>query len=172
MTQYRNNIFEWEGDDTQPYPNNAVWESGRVLLPVRKTFNCARIIADTDTRQDYYDDVEARRLILARNSARISALFIGGAIAEDEIGEALELNGDSLEDVPMVAAYSGDFALKVDIYGDDVLLFTKEVYSNNKPFRLGNIGIRARAWYIKITGNVRVRRFDMADSIDELKAQG
>ena len=73
--------------------------------------------------------------------------------------------------MPDVADYSGDFALKVDIYGDDVLLFTKQIYSNNKPFRLGNIGIRARAWYIKITGNVRVRRFDMADSIDELKAQ-
>ena len=88
MTSYRNKIYEWEGDDTQPYPNNFVWESGRILLPYRKTFNCARVIADTDDRQDYYDDIEARRLIISRNNARISALFIGGAIAEDEIGAA------------------------------------------------------------------------------------
>lgn len=168
MSSYRNNIYQWEGDLTQPYPNNMIWKSGRVLLPIRKTFNCARIIADTGDRQDYYDDVEARRVIIARNTARISRLFIGGSISEEEIGNNIEVNGDNLEDVPVVGAYSGDFDMTVNIYGDDDLLFSKDVYATDKPFWIPG-GIHARAWEIEIIGNVRVRRFDMADSIDELK---
>lgn len=164
MTIYRNNIYEWEGDTTQPYPNLFTWESGRMLLPYRCTFNCARVIADTGDRQDYYDSIEAKRRIISRNNSRLSA----GVTWTPEIGYDIEINGDDLEDVPTVADYSGDFDLIVYIYGDDTLLFTKNIYATNKPFRVKG-GVRARAWEVLITGNVRVRRFDMAASMNELK---
>ena len=83
MGRLRNNITEWEGDSTQPYPNNMTWESGRVLLPFRKSFGVARIIADTDDRQDYYDSIEAQRLVTVRNNVRISRLNLGGSVSED-----------------------------------------------------------------------------------------
>lgn len=169
MSNYRNNIYQWEGDSTQPYPNNFTWTSGIILLPYRKAFSCARVLAVTGDRQDYYDDVEAQRQVIARNNAKISLGIMGGSIGEEEIGANIEINGDNLETVPTVADYSGDFNLIVKIYGDGTLLFTKNVYSNNKPFRIPG-GIRAREWYVSITGNVRVRRFDMADSVNELKA--
>lgn len=163
MTLYRNKIYEWEGDTTQPYPNSFTWQSGRILLPKRKTFYCARVIADTGDRQTYFEAIEARKRAIKRNNERISA----GIIWNPVIGYDIEINGDDLETVPIVADYSGDYDLTVSIYGDDTLLHQKEIYADDKPFLIKG-GIRARAWEIIIEGNVTVRRFDMADSIEEL----
>jgi hypothetical protein len=163
MTLYRNKIYEWEGDTTQPYPNSFTWQSGRILLPKRKTFYCARVIADTGDRQTYYEAIEARKRAIKRNNERISA----GIIWNPVIGYDIEINGDDLETVPTVADYSGDYDLTISIYGDDTLLHQKEIYADDKPFLIKG-GIRARAWEIIIVGNVTVRRFDMADSIEEL----
>ena len=164
---YYNQIYEWEGDTTQPYPTNFKWRTKKILLPIRTTFSAARIIAEVGDRQDYYDSVANRDAIIARNNARISGNDIGGAIGEDAIG-TLEVNGDLLEDVPTIGDYSGAFNLTMKLYVDEVLRFTKEVYASDIPFRLAD-GFRGRTFEVEIEGNVTVRRFDMGGSMEELK---
>lgn len=161
-----NNVYQWEGDKTQPYPSNWVWRSKKVLLPYRATVGAARVISVLGDREDYFALLVARQEAIARNSARISAGMIGGSISEDLIG-VLEVNGDDLEDPPTVGAYSGDYSLLFRLYVDDVLKFTKEIYSE-LPFRCAD-GYRGRSFEFELEGNITVRRIDYGASIDDLK---
>lgn len=161
-----NNIFQWEGDKTQPYPSNWVWRSKKVLLPYRATVGAARVISVLGDRSDYFTLLLARQEAIARNSARISAGMIGGSISEDLIG-VLEVNGDTLEDPPTVGDYSGSFNLLFRLYVDDVLKFTKEIYSE-RPFRCDD-GYRGRSFEFELEGNITVRRVDYGASIEDLK---
>jgi len=163
---YVNEIYEWEGDASQPYENTYTWRSKKYLLPVRTTFTCGRVIAEYQDREDYWETVEARDEVLRRNRARIAAGALLGLIGDEELGER-ELDGDILEDVPEVADYSGDYALAFKVYCDDVLRLTKEIYVG-VPFRLGD-GFRGRTWEIEVIGNVIVKRVDLASSMEELK---
>ena len=161
-----NNVYQWEGDKTQPYPTNWVWRTKKFLLPYLSTIGAARVIAAVGDRQDYYDLLAARQEAINRNSAWISAGMIGGSIAEDLIG-VLVVNGDTLETPPSVGAYSGDFNLVFRLYVDDVLKFTKEIYTT-KPFRCDD-GYRGRSFEFEMEGNVTIRRLDWGASIDDLK---
>lgn len=161
-----NNVYQWEGDKTQPYANNWVWRSKRVLLPYRATVGAARVIATLGDRADYYALLLARQEAIARNSARISAGMIGGSISENLVG-VLEVNGDDLEDPPTVGTYSGDFNLFFRLYVDGALRFTKDVYSE-RPFRCAD-GFRGRSFEFELEGNITVRRIDYGASIDDLK---
>lgn len=161
-----NTVYQWEGDKTQPYGSNWVWRSKKVLMPYLTTVGAARVIAALSDREDYYALLVARQDVINRNSARISAGMIGGAIGENLIG-VLEVNGDDLETPPTVGAYSGDFNLVFRLYVDDVLKFTKEIYST-KPFRCDD-GFRGRSFEFELEGNVTVRRVDYGSSIDDLK---
>ena len=162
-----NTVYEWEGDATQPFSTNYTWKGKRFLLPVLTTFSCARVIAEYGDRLDHYDLVIARLAAIARNNARISAGVIGGAIGEDPVAEWLAVNGDTLETVPDAPTYSGDWAFTLYIYVGGELKFTKIVYSS-VPFRLPD-GFRGRDWEFEFKGNVTLRRFDMASSMEELK---
>jgi hypothetical protein len=174
MPLYRNQVYEWQGDGTQPYPNNYTWKSRKWIFPYKVTFTHARIIAETQDRQDYYDSVIARNEILRRNRAKISGLLMGGSISEDPIGQ-LAINGDALEDVPTVADYAGDYALTVKFYtwNEDAqamaLHFTKEVYAHDTVFPIEE-GYRGRMFEVEIIGNCIIERFDMASTVEELKS--
>jgi len=161
-----NNVYQWEGDKTQPYPSNWVWRSKKVLLPYRATIGAARVISVLADRADYFVLLLARQEAIARNSARISAGMIGGSISEDLVG-VFEVNGDTLEDPPTVGDYSGNFNLLFRLYVDDVLKFTKEIYSE-RPFRCAD-GFRGRSFEFELEGNITVRRIDYGASIDDLK---
>jgi len=161
-----NNVFQWEGDTTQPYPLNWVWRSKKFLLPYLTTIGAARVIAALADREDYYDLLAARRAVILRNSARISSGLIGGAISEDLIGE-LVVNGDELETPPTVGGYSGDFNLVFRLYVDGTLKFTKEIYTT-KPFRCAD-GFRGRTFEFEIEGNVTIRKLDWGASITDMK---
>jgi len=163
---YVNEAYQWEGDATQPYEGAYTWKSKKYLLPVRTTFTCGRVIATFLDREDYWDSLEARDQVLYRNRARIAAGALLGLIGDEELGER-ELNGDILEDVPTVGAYSGDYALTLKVYCDTVLRLTKEIYAD-VPFRLGD-GFRGRTWEVEVIGNVIVKRVDLASSMEELK---
>ena len=118
-------------------------------------------------RQDYYDSILEQNAVTARNNAKLASGSLTGLIGDHPIGESLSVNGDNLETVPTVAAYSGDFNLTIKIYADGVLKFTKTVYASAIPFRIPG-GYRARSWEYQVEGNVRVRRVDMASSMSEL----
>jgi hypothetical protein len=166
MAKY-NYVYEWEGDTSQPFRNNYTWKSKTFLLPVVTNFSAARVIAEVGDRATYYALLVARAAAIKRNNARISSGSIQAAIGEAPIGESISVNGDNLETVPTVGAYSGDFSLSIKFYAGGVLKFTKDVYASDIPFRiLGNF--RKRSWEVEIEGNVTVRRFDMAQSMQEL----
>lgn len=166
MAKY-NYIYEWEGDNTQPFRKNYTWKSKKFLLPVVTNFSACRIIAESTDRAEYYDSLQARADAIARNNARLSAGTVLGAIGETSIGYSIPVNGDNLETVPTVGAYSGNFSLTLRIYADSVLKFTKDVYAKDIPFRItGNF--RRRTWEVEIESNITVRRFDMAQSMAEL----
>jgi len=145
--------------------------SKRFLLPVRSTFGAGRIIASVGDRQDYYDAVLAQKAAISRNNARISGNVLGDSIAEELIGSDISVNGDNLETVPTVGAYSGDFNLAFYLYalenGSMELKFSKEIYASDIPFRIKS-GYRARSWEIVIIGNVTVKKIDMSGSMKEL----
>lgn len=161
-----NSVYEWEGDQTQPYSSNWIWRTKKFLLPYLTTIGAARVIAEVGDREAYYALLAARQAVILNNSALISAGAVGGAIAEDLIG-SLEVNGDNLADPPTVGGYSGDFNLIFRLYVDDVLRFTKEIYSS-KPFRCAD-GYRGRTFEFELEGNVTVRRLDWGASISDLK---
>lgn len=163
---YVSQVYEWEGDATQPYETAYTWKSKKFMLPVVTTFTCGRVIAEFQDRETYWDTVEARNQVLYRNRARIAAGALLGMIGDEELGDR-ELDGDILEDVPVVGAYSGDLACQLLVYCNDMLRLTKEVYID-RPFRLGN-GFRGRTWEIEIIGNIIVKRLDLASSMEELK---
>lgn len=163
-----NRIFQWEGDTTQPYEGAFTWKSKRFLFPYRTTFAVARVIAEVGDRSAFFATLEARRLTIIRNNARISNGLLGGAIGEGYVGDGLyALGSDLQEEVGAEPTYSGDYDLLVNFYADGVLKFTKNVYASDVPFRLAD-GFRARSFEVEIVGNVTVRRFDMASSMREL----
>lgn len=164
-----NTVYKWEGDPTQPFRNNMTYRSKRWLLPMRTAFSVARVIGELGDRTVFFAAVAARQAIIVRNQARIALLDLGGAIGESEIGHGdFPIAGDLLEDVPAALSYSGLFACSVKFYVDGVLKFTKDVYASDIPFRL-NSGYRGRKFEAEIVGNVKVNRFDMASSMEELK---
>ena len=163
---YSNEVYQWEGDTTQPYETPLTWKSKRVMLPVRTTFVCGRVIAEFGDRETYWATVEARNQALMRNRARVAAGALLGLIGDTELGDD-ELNDDILETVPTVAAYSGDLLCSLNVYVDNVLKFTKNVYIFH-PFRLGD-GYRGRTWEVEVVGNILVKRVDLASSVQELK---
>lgn len=163
---YVNDVYQWEGDSTQPYETAFTWKSKRFMLPVRTTFVCGRVIAEFSDREDYWATVEARNQILMRNRARVAAGALLGLIGDTELGDE-ELDGDILEDVPAAADYSGDLTCTLNVYVDTVLKFSKTVYIFH-PFRLGD-GYRGRTWEVEVVGNILVKRVDLASSVQELK---
>jgi hypothetical protein len=163
---YVNEVYQWEGDTSQPYEETYTWKSKAYMLPVRTTFTCGRLLGEFQDRETYWALVEARNQAIMRNRARIAAGALLGMIGDEELGER-ELDGDILEDVAEVAAYSGDLSCTLNVYVDDSLKFSKEVYIFH-PFRLGD-GFRGRTWEIEVIGNIIVKRIDLASSMEELK---
>ena len=175
---YINQIYEWEGDSTQPYGANYTWKSKKFLLPVRNTFGAARVIAEYQDREDYWAMVVRYNAAIASNNALISSGRIGGLIGENDIG-ALSVGGDSIQtqfettdgtlrDISSgVSDYSGDFNCSLKVYADGTLKQTRQVYAD-KVFRIAG-GYRARVWEFQIEGNVIVKRIDIAGSVEELK---
>ena len=164
---YINELYEWGGDTTQPYPTNYTWKSKKWLFPFKMSLGAARIIAEYEDRDDYWDELHARNQAIRRNNARISAGVLLGLIGDEELGDR-ELNGDILEDVPTVGDFSGDYNCTFKLYADGVLKLTKEVYVN-KPFRLGD-GFRGRSWAFQVEGNIIIKRIDLGGSIADIKA--
>lgn len=166
---YLSTVYKWEGDKTQPLEDLFLWRSKKFLLPRRTAFSCARIIAETGDRQAYQDLLAAQAALVAANAVMVSGHTLGGSIGDEALGdETVPLGGDLLVDAGSEPEYSGDFMLTLNFYADGVLKFTKDVYSSGVPFRLSQ-GYRGRTFEVEITGNVPVRRIDVANSMKELK---
>lgn len=161
-----NYIYEWEADTTQPFPINYLWRSKKILLGAKANFQVARVISELGDRAAYQQLLDDHAAAISRNIARISAGQIGGSIGEDTLGGNISINGDNLEPVEDVPAYSGAFGLTFRVYANNVKETDKEIYSD-RPFKI-NSGYRKREFYFEVEGNLEIKRIDLANSMREI----
>lgn len=163
-----NNIYKWEGDDTQPF-SNFYWESREWVTPGRIRLSCARVVFDPGDLEAYYQLVLDRQEIIDRNAAKLTSGQLGttGGAEGGYIHANYPIAGDNLEEVPAAPVYGGSLTLQFKLYGDGVLKFTKQLYTT-RVFKLPG-GYRALKWKIVLTGNVaKVQRCDVATSVQEI----
>lgn len=164
-----NNIFEWEGDDTQAF-GNYLWKSREFLYAKKIRFAACRIIFIPGDLADYWAEVEARNAIISRNADLLATGLLGttGGQEGGYIHAQYPIAGDNLEPVPAEPTYAGELELTFRLYTDDVLRHTKQLYTT-QIFKLPG-GYRGRRHYFELEGNVdRIKRIDLATSIWELK---
>lgn len=163
-----NNIYEWEGDDTQPFGNN-YWRSKEVVTPGRVRLSCARVLFTPGDLEPFYQTVLDREEIIDSNAAKLATGQLGttGGIEGGYIHANYPIAGDNLEAVPAAPVYGGDLTIEFRLYADGVLKFTKTLYTS-RVFKLPG-GYRGTKWMIVLTGNVeKVQRCDVASSVQEL----
>jgi len=161
------NVYKWEGDTTQRR-DSFTWKSKKYLMNSRKRFSAARVIFESTDLSAYYASVLAYNEAIERNRARLSVAvgIIGGLMP----GEDISLGGDVLEAVPSQPVYAGDDSLTIKVYVDGTLRKTKTI-TNTKAFKIG-AQRRGRVWEFELIGNVVVKQFGFADSVEELALMG
>ena len=163
-----NRLYEWEGDDTQPF-GNFYWESKEIVTPGRVRLSCARVLFTTGDLEAFYQTVLDREELIARNAAKLASGQLGttGGKEGGYIHANYPIAGDNLEAVPAEPTYGGTLSLQFKLYGDGLLKITKQLYTS-RIFKLPG-GYRALKWKIVLTGNVdKVQRCDVASSVQEL----
>lgn len=163
-----NNIYEWEGDQTQAL-SNFYWDSREFVTPGRPRLSCGRVVFTEGDLVTYYDAVRAREDIIERNAARLASGLLGttGGAEGGYIHGAYPIAGDNLEEVPAAPTYGGTLSLIFYLYADGVLKMTKQLYKTG-IFKLPG-GYRALKWKIVLEGNVaKVQKLDVASSVQEL----
>jgi hypothetical protein len=166
-----NRVYKWEGDDTQPF-SNFYWESQEVITTGRVRLSCARVIFDTGDLDEFYQSIQDRNAIIARNAVKLASGQLGtiGGSEGGYIFGKYPIAGDNLEAVPSAPTYGGTLQLTFKLYADGVLKFTKQLYTN-QVFKLSG-GYRAQKWKVVLEGNVeKVQRCDVATSVQELMGQ-
>lgn len=163
-----NNIYEWEGSDTQPFGNNH-WASKEIVTPGRVRMSCARVLFDVGDLEPFWQSVLDREEIIDSNAAKLATGQLGttGGIEGGYIHGAYPIAGDNLDAVPAAPIYGGDLTIQFKLYADGVLKITKQLYTS-RVFKLPG-GYRGTKWKIVLTGNVdKVQRCDVATSVQEL----
>lgn len=163
-----NNVYQWEGDQTQalaPF----YWESREFVTPGRPRLSCARVVFTEGDLATYWASVQARQEIIDRNAAKLANGWLGttGQVEGGYIHAQYPIAGDNLETVPAAPVYGGTLSLKFLLYADGVLKVTKQLYTS-RIFKLKG-GYRAMKWKIVLEGNVdKVQRLDVATSVQEI----
>lgn len=163
-----NNVYEWEGDQTQAL-DNFFWESREFVTPGRPRMSCARVVFTEGDLAAFWASLVAREDIIDRNMARLSSGMLGttGGAEGGYIHGAFPIAGDNLEEVPALPTYGGILQLKFYLYADGVLKITKDLYTS-RIFKLPG-GYRALKWKIVLEGNVdKVQKLDVATSVQEI----
>ena len=165
-----NLVYEFEGDTTQALASFD-FKSRMFRFPRRVRLAYGRVLFTKGDLADYWDLVEARNDVIARNLAKIAEGSIDGA--GGRIGGGFwfseePIAADTLETVPAVPVYSGDLTLVLEVYKAGTLAATKTIY-HDKPFRLGVSG-KDTDWEYELVGNVdAVHQIDIASSIREMR---
>jgi hypothetical protein len=165
---YDNVVYEWEGDDTQPF-DTMQWESPEIVTDGRIRLSAGRVLFDVGDLEAFWQTLVDREEIIRRNAAKLATGQLGttGGSEGGYIFGNYPIAGDNLEAVPAEPTYGGSLALTFKLYADGVLKFTKQLYTN-RIFKLAG-GYRAQKWIIRLEGNVdKVQRVDVATSVEEI----
>jgi hypothetical protein len=150
-------------------PNNSTyyeWLSKKFVLPSPMNFAVCKIVAN----YGYITDGAAYAAYIAALIAANQALFSSASgnlmstLNSNSLNSTM-INGSILADIPASGATTR--VINVFVYADGNLIFTTGV-SSQEPIRMP-VATKAYNYEIKISGNVPVRGFAMATSIEELK---
>lgn len=164
-----NDVYRWEGDDTQAYSNFA-WESKDYVLPANVGINTGRVEFVEGDLATFWDLFQEYQEDLVKNTVKLAAFDIGSI---DPVGGwQIGVWGPGQDDLlPLGSppAYEGDLELTLKIYSDGVLRLSIPLYHTD-IFKF-NAGKRRSIWKYRIEGNVqRVKSILLASSSREIKA--
>jgi len=154
-------IYEW--DAASGTTSLFDWMSKEFVLPTPANFAAAKVDADfVNTPEEEAASLAAYNAIAAANAAMIAAgtTFQG---RNAPYRNRYERNGDALEGLPALMLESLSFQLWID----GVHKFTKQV-TTSKSFRLP-AGYKSDRVAVRMSGNVRVSKIAVAESMDALK---
>jgi hypothetical protein len=180
-----NHLYQFEGDPAQqPYPS-FTYRYRREVLTRKVCPKYARVIFEKGDLSDYLNWIALREQAIKTNQMILSEYGIDGAggrvgggfwfsvvpIAGAQLIETIWLDEETEVDITTIPIYGGDLSLVLNIYMDGTLEKSITVI-DEKPFRTG-LSNRSSDWQFELVGNVeRVKRLDVATSMDELKKTG
>lgn len=156
-----NFLYQFDADPT----NNMLFgfKSKRYVVPQPVNFTCFYVDGDYFYLADTSEINAAIAAIIAANQA----LFISGR-TKGPMNEVqyntFQWNGSLLQSIPNAADFR---SINVQIFANTELVYSGSVFSRD-PIRLPEYAV-GTDWEIFISGNVPVRGFAMATSIDELR---
>lgn len=167
---YMTEIFEWEGDSTQPF-DTFNWKGRLYNLDTRMRLGAyGMIFFDTGNFDSYNAEVAEYDARVATNLSYLSAgrvIFDQGPHAGWPVG-GLSVAGTLLALVGSAPSYTGSRSLTFKVYVDGSLYASKLIY-NERPFRVP-APKRSNRWEFELQGNVNnVKRLVIAPSMQELK---
>jgi hypothetical protein len=141
------------------------WLSKKFTLPAPTNFAALKVGADYDFLESIQAYINYVLSIIAANQAlyTTNAGFVGGSLDADPIN-ILEINGSFLQDIPEQGQVR---FITVIVYADGQQIFTSDMHSQ-EPIRMPALQ-KGYVYEVRLSGNVPIRYFAMAQSIGELR---
>ncbi len=166
---YITEIFEWEGDETQPF-GTFNWKTKLYQMGRRMRFGYGRIYFDEGDFDAFNAAVAAYNEAINQNLQYLSGgyvIFVNAPHQGWPIG-GLPLAGSVIRDAGSAPTYTGDKTLSLKVYTDDTLRSTTQIF-NETPFRV-NAQRKSNRWEFELEGNVEnVKRMEFAPTMREIK---
>ena len=166
---YITEIFEWEGDETQPF-GTFNWRTKQFNMDNRMRFGYGRIYFDEGDFDAYNAALAAYNEQVNQNLGYLSGGYVMYVNAPHQgwpIG-GLPLAGSVIRDPGSAPSYTGTKTLTLHTYADEVLQSSVQIFDEN-PFRV-DAQLRSNRWSFEVEGNVEaVKRMEFAPSVRELK---
>ena len=151
-------IVEWEGDSDNYL--NYTWKSGEFRLDFNTNFSHAFI----DLDPDFYDDIVDGYDFTVENAVIWATGIIGGTLGSNTLG-AVTLGGNDMESV---ASYDISDSVTFKLFCEGEQRFAKSVDAGRTIFALP-AGYEGSKFQVELSGNVPVRAWAVAPSIEELQ---
>ena len=168
---YMTEIFEWEGDSTQPF-DTFNWKSKLYHEDFRVRYAYGMIHFESGDFTAYNTLVDAYNAAIELNLQYLSAgrvVFAQGPHQGWPVG-GLSVAGTLLTGVGSAPSYSGTRSLTLKVYVDETLYSSTLIY-DQKPFRV-DAPRKSIDWEFELEGNVdKVKQMIFAPSVRELKQE-
>jgi len=166
---YITEIFEWEGDATQPF-GTFNWKTKMFNMDGRMRFGFGRIYFDEGDFDAFNAALAAFNEAINQNQQYLSGgyvMYINEPHQGWPVG-GLPLAGSVIRDAGSAPVYTGEKSLTLKVYADETLLSSTLIY-DQFPFRT-DAQKRSNRWEFELEGNVQnVKRMEFAPSARELQ---
>jgi len=127
---YITEIYEWEGDETQPF-GTFNWKTKLYNLEDRMRFGFGRIYFDEGDFDAYLAALDAYNLLINQNLGYLSGGYVIYVNAPHQgwpVG-GLPLAGSVIRDTGAMPTYTGMKELLLKIYADGTLISTTQIFT-------------------------------------------